>query len=49
MPFQYSIDPHYADTAIGRFQQRTGITAVHEASGMTFEALAAACDTETKP
>jgi hypothetical protein len=33
------IDPHYVDTALARFQQRTGIAPIHESSGLTFEAL----------
>jgi DNA modification methylase len=36
------IDPHYVDTALMRFQQRTGIAPIHEGSGLTFEALMAA-------
>ena len=35
------IDPHYVDVAIERFQQRTGIQAIHVESGLTFAALAA--------
>jgi hypothetical protein len=33
------IDPRYVDIAILRFQKATGQTAVHAASGLTFEAL----------
>ena len=35
------LDPLYVDVAIRRFKARFGVDAVHEASGLTFDALAA--------
>lgn len=40
------IDPYYVDTALIRFQKRTGIVPLHEASGLTFEELSI---TRTQP
>ena len=36
------IDPHYVDTALRRFQQRTGIAPIHEDSGLRFDDLSTA-------
>lgn len=35
------LDPLYVDVAIRRFKARFGIDAVHQPTGMTFDALAA--------
>lgn len=40
--FAMEIDPQYADTIVRRFQHFTGDHAIHELSGMSFDALARA-------
>lgn len=42
------IDPYYVDTALLRFQQRTGIAPVHEATGLVLDEFIAARSSETE-
>lgn len=41
------IDPHYVDTALKRFQQRTKIVPIHEGTGLSFDALVTVRTLET--
>jgi len=43
------IDPTFVDIAIGRMHRLTGEYPIHEASGLTFDALAAERDIDLDP